>query len=278
MVFLFMYLTTLSNFLGNVCYYHPQAVAKFALLTPVVSDILQTTIQHRQQIDKSVRSLKKFSVELFNDPLKGIKTYRKELINILIISSLTLTAVSSLYALHRLGILKKSFNSIFNALKLIPGVNRLNQWAKSINIWRINIPGGQPFVYIGYSGLASLHLYQCYKRLQQHSIKALTSLTGAMIATATLVDMLFFNAEVHWHHSGYGLLMMLAPFRSIEFFGTLMSMDSALYWISYRTNDYDFANIFVENFSQFCFQMISLSILQSILNKKSTPLENNSHK
>ncbi len=62
---------------------------------------------------------------------------------------------------------------------------------------------------------------------------------------------------------------MLTPFRSTEFFETLiLSLDLILYGINSRQSPYDFFHIFVENFTQFCFQIISLYIFQFFLDKK----------
>lgn len=261
------YLLSIQQALGNICYAHTQAVTHFALLTPIAIEVLSLGISYRHEISEAARALKQFSFDLITAPRATLNAHNGSIRKVMVIGAGTIVFALSCIALQRLGVAKYVSSTIIDGLKSLSIIQRLTAWLKTVNIWRLPVPGGKPFVYIGYTALAGANLYKGWQRLKERSPMALTSLTGAAIAAGTLAEMFLLGAEVRWHHSGYGLLMMLAPFRSVEFFGTLMTLDSSLYWIAHRALDYDFANIFVENFSHFIIQMVALSTLQLLFSK-----------
>lgn len=269
-------LLSIRQALGNICYTHPQAVTHFALLTPIVLDILSLGMNYRQEASEAAYALKQFSFDLITKPKTALYIHRHSIRKVIVVGAGAVVFALSCFALHRLGVVSYVSSTAINWLKSLSITQRLIAWSKTLNIWRLPVPGGKPFVYIGYTALAGANFYKGWQRLKEHSPKALTSLTGSLIAVGTLAEMFFLGAEVRWHHSGYGLLMMLAPFRSVEFFGTLVTLDSSLYWLSHRQSDYDFANIFVENVSRFIVQMVALSTLQLISNKKENESKSNS--
>ncbi|CUI17710.1 putative membrane protein [Candidatus Protochlamydia naegleriophila] len=261
-------LLSIRQTLGSICYTHTQAVTHFALLAPITIEILSLGIRYWSEADKTALALKQFSFDLITAPRKALQAYSHSIRKVVVIGTGTAAFALSSFALYRLGVTGYVSSTSINWLKSLSIIERLAVWSRTVNIWRLPIPGGEPFVYIGYTALAGANLYKSWQRLKERSPKALTSLTGALIALGTLAEMVLLGTEVRWHHSGYGLLMMLAPFRSVEFFGTLMTLDSSLYWFTHRRFDYDFANIFVENFSHFTIQMVALSSLQLIFSKK----------
>lgn len=120
--------------------------------------------------------------------------------------------------------------------------------------WNINLPfqTGE-VVLLEYCMLAILHgaiAYSKYKKENSHSYFHLFA-----AAMACLLGIFYFKTDQRLHHSFYGLILMAAPFRSLQFLGSAITLDSACYLIqpmrgyfdaNSNFHDYDIINTILE--------------------------------
>jgi hypothetical protein len=129
--------------------------------------------------------------------------------------------------------------------------------------WHPYIPFQTPLVvFLEYIAVGTVHLGLATKYIiQKKPNEAIFHIVAA--ALSLIFPLYYLNYEMRLHHSFYGLVLMTLPYRPAKFFGSLVTFDSLLYFISpergYFTmarwgqtfHSYDFINVVVEKFPFF---------------------------
>lgn len=143
--------------------------------------------------------------------------------------------------------------------------------------WAVSLPlQTKGVVFAEYASVGLLHAgLACYKWKKGDRWGALFHVFAA--ALSFIFPAFYWNTDMRLHHSFYGLLMMATPFRSLQFLGTVVSLDSALYILAplrgytsvdalgfTRFNQYDFINTIVDNYPLYAGAYAGALIAQNI--------------
>lgn len=128
--------------------------------------------------------------------------------------------------------------------------------------WMVPLPfQTKGVVFAEYASLGLIHGGLAYKKWKEgNRAGALFHIFAA--AMSFIFPAFYWNTDMRLHHSFYGLALMATPYRPLQYFGSLVTLDSALYfiepWRGYismnaaglpQKNEYDFINTVVDNYS-----------------------------
>lgn len=128
--------------------------------------------------------------------------------------------------------------------------------------WAVSLPfQTKGVVFAEYASLGLIHGGLAYKKWKEgNKLGALFHIFAA--ALSFIFPAFYWNNDMRLHHSFYGLALMATPYRPLQFFGSLVTLDSALYfiepWRGYisttaaglpQKNEYDFINTVVDNYA-----------------------------
>lgn len=128
--------------------------------------------------------------------------------------------------------------------------------------WHLKLPFQTNLVvFLEYASVGVLHLGLAGRSfLKKNKKDALFHLFAG--ALSFIFPTHYLHTKMRLHHSFYGLILMALPYRSAKFIGTLVTLDSASYFISPKRgyfsvsdwgtknfNSYDFINVLVGKFS-----------------------------
>ncbi len=125
-------------------------------------------------------------------------------------------------------------------------------YSRTSSIWAIVdiLPGQTKHVVLAeYLAEGALHLIQAALAAKkgEHS-KTAFHLSVALASVIFPLKYLSEKGVMRLHHSFTGLLLMLAPWRSVKNLGAFIAFDSALYFFP-RSSNYDCMNLIFDNFS-----------------------------
>lgn len=187
----------------------------------------------------------------------------------------------------RKNIIKAIAIGIIAAAAIAIGVYILTPMISHGFSWSVSLPfQTKGVVFAEYAAVGLLHgAIACYQWKKGNRSEALFHLFAC--ALSFIFPGFYWNGEMRLHHSFYGLLLMAAPSRTLKMFGTMATIDSALYmlaplrgywgttsWGTSRFCEYDFINIVVDHVPLFTAGYASSMILENI-NKN---LENKTEK
>lgn len=143
--------------------------------------------------------------------------------------------------------------------------------------WSVSLPlQTKGVVFAEYASVGTLHGALAYKKWEKgDKLGALFHLfTGALCFA---FPSFYWNNDMRLHHSFYGLLLMATPYRPLQIFGGMVTLDSSLYmlqpWRGYTTVDpwgwvqkheYDFINSVVDNYPLFAGTYAGAMMIESI--------------
>lgn len=128
--------------------------------------------------------------------------------------------------------------------------------------WMVYLPfQTKGVVFAEYASLGLIHgALACKKWKEGNRTGALFHIFAA--ALSFIFPACYWNNDMRLHHSFYGLALMATPYRPLQFFGSLVTLDSVLYFIEPwrgfistnaaglpQKNEYDFINTVVDNYS-----------------------------
>lgn len=143
--------------------------------------------------------------------------------------------------------------------------------AATSSIWTLHkmLPFQSPAVVIGeYVAIGILHALLAAKNLKEgqksqaafHAISALFSIIFPIGYQIQPVH------GMRLHHSFIGLALQLAPWKPIQVFGSIISLDSLLYFFApQRVANYDYMNIVVDNFSYVLTSLATMCMIERCL-------------
>jgi hypothetical protein len=186
------------------------------------------------------------------DPVEAKKRIRK---NILKAALLTVGAVAAI---------------AIGAYILAPMITNGFSWGVALPLQTKGV------VFAEYASVGALHGALAYNKWKKgDKLGAVYHLFAA--ALSFVFPAFYWNNDMRLHHSFYGLLLMATPYRSLQFFGGMVTLDSSLYmlapWRGYTSinalglpqkNEYDFINSVVDNYSLFAGGYAGSMMLQNI--------------
>lgn len=143
--------------------------------------------------------------------------------------------------------------------------------------WAVGLPfQSKGVVFAEYASVGALHGGLAYNKWKKgDKWGALYHLFAA--ALSFIFPSFYWNNDMRLHHSFYGLLLMATPYRSLQFLGGVVTLDSSLYmlepWRGYTSinawgwpqkNEYDFINSVVDNFPLFAGTYAGSMMLQNV--------------
>ncbi|MDP1835431.1 MAG: hypothetical protein Q8K75_05825 [Chlamydiales bacterium] len=122
-------------------------------------------------------------------------------------------------------------------------------------------------VYTGYSLMGLGHsCLAVWSYKERNTMAAIRHIFAACTSFATIRTMMTGLYEARWHHMSYGILSLVPGLTALSCFGTLMTLDSMLYWIKPSKDNFDFSNIFEDNLGAFVIQLVALSCFEIATN------------
>lgn len=237
---------------------HSKVITVAATVIPIAIELFQ----NRDLILRGAIAAKNFLAHHFL-PLDGelredsMKRIGLNLCKAALVIMVTTAVCVSIYALVKLMITKGVFASIASALKLNEVISAVGKF-----LAKLIPPEKPPLVYAGYILFGILHFIQMLRQEKVWTPRTFMHAFGATVSFVTPLVMASGRYEARWHHLSYGLIFMLPPSRSMNFFGFGMVVDSLLYWVKPMKDNYDFSNIVQDSLAAFIIQMTALLVIQ----------------
>lgn len=137
------------------------------------------------------------------------------------------------------------------------------------------IPQTPITLFLEYGALGLLHFALAIKKaMHGDKAEALYHLANGVLSFVFPAFYVFYSGgELRLHHSFLGLLMQLAPFPGLRFFGAMVALDSSLYMFSDARGFFkgqifesaDFMNIVVDHLSAFVLVLTATSVIYQLV-------------
>lgn len=257
----------------------PYAVAAIATLGKLIANhkAIENKFKHAVKVITNA-----FTVQPGETPEIAHKRIAKNVIKLTVAVVLVAAITATLIYTIQTGLLASGFASMVQFFQNCPIGQAISSMMNQFGItgW-VSFP--QPSELMAYAlyGLVALgHVVQsirCYRNGDKG--RALYHISGALLSIIFPMVYLLQGQSFRLHHSFYGLIAMLVPFRAFNFFGALMTADSYMYFLTpsrgYTTQQwwgdqlhiYDYSNIFIENIVLFFGVYIALSAFQLLMGR-----------
>lgn len=192
-----------------------------------------------------------------------------------LIGMLIIGASASLAYLIQAGIMASALSSLlgwFNSTALGAQISGYIEGFSKGSLYN-DPPVTSLLIFCEYAFISFLHILQAIRNYDSgNKGRSFYHLINALISMTCPLFMLFNNERLRLHHSFYGLVLQLTPFRALNFLGGMITLDSMLYWAFPNRSNYDYSNILTDHSSAFLWMLTALTSFQ-VLHEQLIPLK-----